>query len=444
MIDPANSMIDPTATAKFFVALEQHQKARTVLELLRPHATGLSELNELGGLYSRIKDFPAVSEISHHMLTLTQDPEVEASIRINIIRSAIAMNQVDQALTNIDRVESLLGRTTHDLQLDRAVCYFLQARRDQGEKILRQILTEPRSTVVDSKARFNLGMYEIMKGNFREGLRDFIIYGKQSGLWRNLELDPARQWQGGEISGPLLTLSNGGIGDEIVNIRFQRHLERLGIQTTHYSPRADVAAVFRRCGFRAISDREFKELGDEWWWCDNMTVPVHLGVDQHELWSGPYLTPARQAPALPGGRKVGIKCRGNPLYEQDLHRSLPEADVISAIPKDHTIYSFHIDDDIDHPRAHSLRDRIQTWDDTLDYIDQMDVIVSSCTSIAHAAAAMGKETYVLVPRLNYYVWALPGDHSPWYGSEVTVLRQTQLACWQEPLSRLKQILHDRV
>ena len=171
-----------------------------------------------------------------------------------------------------------------------------------------------------------------------------------------------------------------------------------------------------------------------------MSVPCYLDLNEDDLWNGPYLTALNKKLSLPGSKKIGIKTTGNPAYEQELHRIIPFNDLIECIPSDYTIYSFHVDEEFNHPRVISLKNKINNWDDTLDYINQMDLIVSSCTSLAHAAGALGKETIVIVPIFTYYVWAFPSSHTKWYGKNLTILRQTDYNNWNSPLNDLKKIL----
>lgn len=131
---------------------------------------------------------------------------------------------------------------------------------------------------------------------------------------------------------------------------------------------------------------------------------------------------------------------GNPKYDQDLHRTLPYEQVIAAIPEDYEIYSFHVEHEFNHPRVINLKDRINSWDDTLDYLDQMDLVISSCTSLIHAAGAIGKESIVIVPILTYYTWAYPSKHTKWYGENLTILRQEEYNNWNAPMAELKELL----
>ena len=84
--------------------------------------------------------------------------------------------------------------------------------------------------------------------------------------------------------------------------------------------------------------------------------------------------------------------------------------------------------------------KIKSWDDTLDYINQMDIVVSSCTSLIHAAGSMGKDSIVIVPILTYYTWAKPGINTKWYANNLKVLRQTDYDNWNAPLDEFKKLL----
>ena len=138
--------------------------------------------------------------------------------------------------------------------------------------------------------------------------------------------------------------------------------------------------------------------------------------------------------------RVGIKCEGNPLFEQDIYRRIPINELLSALPTNVT--PFYIDKEKSYDGTISLKDHIETWEDTLDFIDQMDVIVSSCTSLVHAAGAMGKRTIVVVPIAEYYVWTSTrtNNTTPWYADNFTVLRQTKVRSWKEPLSQIRDLL----
>ena len=87
---------------------------------------------------------------------------------------------------------------------------------------------------------------------------------------------------------------------------------------------------------------------------------------------------------------------------------------------------------------------LSTFEQTLAEIRDLDIVITSCTSIAHASAAMGKHTIVFTPMSSYYVWCHSGDQSPWYGDNVKLIRQQKPRCWKQPLKQLKEYLDSLV
>jgi len=81
-----------------------------------------------------------------------------------------------------------------------------------------------------------------------------------------------------------------------------------------------------------------------------------------------------------------------------------------------------------------------SWEDTAAAIENLDLMITSCTSIAHLSAAMGKRTWIIVPILPYHVWAYGGDHSPWYQRSTKIYRQTTFGNWDAPFAKIEQDL----
>ena len=91
----------------------------------------------------------------------------------------------------------------------------------------------------------------------------------------------------------------------------------------------------------------------------------------------------------------------------------------------------------------NLEPKLKNWEDTAAYLKAMDIVITSCTSVAHMSAALGVETWVITPVLPYYLWAVPGNKSAWYNS-VTLFRQEKYGDWSAPLDAVKQALEQRV
>lgn len=432
--------MNPLGTAEWLIHLGKNEQALTVLNLIKPLCVTLEQKDAIGKLYADIREFDHCLQLAQEIMTLARTNQERWDARVNMIRALLNLNRPWQALKYIG-VNEQIDATDHANRMDKAMAFFLLNRKDEGEAILRQILQEPRTQDTDARVRFNLGTYDLRNGNFVEGLRRVLLDGRKLNIWHRYQLPEENLWQGGAQPGKtILMCAEGGIGDEIISIRFQKHLRELGMKPIWYTNRMDLANVFTRCGFDVITS--LNQYQPSWLWCYSMPVPSYLELEPSQLWTGAYLKPKGNKAPLPGKFKIGIKCMGNPKYDQDLHRSIPLQQLMDSLPLDATIYSFHVHEQVEHPRLISLQDQIETWDDTLDLLDQMDLVVSSCTSLAHAAGALDKHTVVMVPILNYYTWGMPGDHSPWYSSRVVMIRQTEYNNWNSAFDKLKAYVND--
>jgi len=72
-------------------------------------------------------------------------------------------------------------------------------------------------------------------------------------------------------------------------------------------------------------------------------------------------------------------------------------------------------------------------------IEQLDLVITVDTAVAHLAGALGKPTWLLLSAAPDWRWMLGRDDSPWYPS-IRLFRQSKLGDWSEPLSRLTETL----
>lgn len=429
---------NPLITAEFLISIEQKEDAKKVLDVMKKYCVTLPQIDAVGKLYSEIREFEDCLELAQKALRLAQYKEDKLTLKTNIVRALINLNRPLEALKVIHEIAKDKPKD-HPNMMDEAMCLFLLNKKDEGEALLQNILKETHNDDINRRVRFNLGTYNLRKGNFKEGLRGFLLDGRELDIWKSYKLPIERNWTGGIQPGKtILVCAEGGIGDEIISVRFLKHLKERGMNPIWFTDRKDLAAIFNRNGFKTITS--LNEYQYDWLWCYGMPTPCYLDVSEEELWSGPYLKPLNQKPQLSGKLKIGLKCSGNAKYDQDLHRTIPFKETIDNLPEHATIYSFHVDEDIDDPRVISLKDKIKTWDDTLDYLNQMDILISSCTSLPHAAGAIGKKTIIIVPILTYYTYAYPSLNTKWYSENTRILRQTEYDNWNAPLSELKEIM----
>jgi hypothetical protein len=179
------------------------------------------------------------------------------------------------------------------------------------------------------------------------------------------------------------------------------------------------------------------------YWIPAMSAPYVLNMELNDLDGKPFIFPKekRNLFSKRGTLKVGICWSGSPDFEDEQHRRFPPELMIDLhdVPNT-TFYSLQRDENlVDGLPFGDMREQMKTWEDTASIIAGCDVIITSCTSVAHLSAAMGIPTWVVTPIMPYYTWVIPGDTSHWYDS-VKLFRQERYGEWEAPFQKIRQEL----
>ena len=84
-------------------------------------------------------------------------------------------------------------------------------------------------------------------------------------------------------------------------------------------------------------------------------------------------------------------------------------------------------------------DDLRDFNDTAALLDLTDLVITTDTSVAHLAGAMGKPVWILLSYNRDWRWLLDRDDSPWYPS-ARLFRQQQIGNWAEVIERVKREL----
>ena len=77
--------------------------------------------------------------------------------------------------------------------------------------------------------------------------------------------------------------------------------------------------------------------------------------------------------------------------------------------------------------------------DTASLVNQLDLVVSVDSSVAHLAGAMGKPVWILLPANADWRWMMDRKDSPWYPT-MRLFRQTKLGDWSDVFDAVKEAL----
>jgi hypothetical protein len=149
---------------------------------------------------------------------------------------------------------------------------------------------------------------------------------------------------------------------------------------------------------------------------------------------------------MPGPR-IGFVWFGNREHMNDFNRSIPpEAAVLFVLDSPVALHCLQVGiknpGDLAlaaSPKMIRLTDQIKDYSDTAAYVDQLDLVISVDTSVAHLAGAMGKPVWVLLPFAPDWRWLLDRDDSPWYPT-ARLFRQPTPRDWTSVLRTVRSAL----
>jgi tetratricopeptide (TPR) repeat protein len=409
-------------------------EAKTLLKIIFKNCNDLIVLDRVGFLQSEIKDYENCVKTLRTSLSLANNKESKFSIRANLAKMYNHLNEPMMSLAF-----SKMNAEDHfeyDTLMEMAFSYYLMGDYTQSEKMMRELDTDKNLPVeVRGRVEYNLGSYDIEAGNFKIGLKKFVDVGHKIKIWPPRYTPNVPIWQGEDISGKTLIIhSEGGIGDELINVRFVKNIKDLGATPIWITNNNDLCEVFNRNGIDTRKDIKNIDLTNAVQ-CMAMYLPISLNLDETQVWYGPYLKPSQEyiekwKKILPEGKKLAVKWSGNPFYDQDLHRSIP-LDIVQNIEYNGTKVNLQLEPELYQENMFNAGEHIKNIEDTLALLFLCDNLLTSCTSIVHMNGAMGKNGIVCPPIASYYVWlGTKGNYSNWYDKSLQVFRQTKHRDWK--------------
>ncbi|TAN41941.1 MAG: hypothetical protein EPN22_13680, partial [Nitrospirae bacterium] len=93
-----------------------------------------------------------------------------------------------------------------------------------------------------------------------------------------------------------------------------------------------------------------------------------------------------------------------------------------------------------HPKLIDRTEEINNFEDTAGLINNLDLVVTVDTAIAHLAGAMNKEVWLMLPYVPDWRWLLEREDSPWYPS-MRIFRQDKPKDWGTVVERVMEAVN---
>lgn len=375
-------------------------------------------------------------------------------------------------LSNVGALLRKMGRYPQALlQYRRAMCltpsdsgvHYNCANLFRAEDRLDEAVRTYRRAIVcrpdNAELHWNLSLALLADGRLREGFDEYEWRWKYDGFPSKRRDFPQPLWQGEGFDGRTLLLhTEQGIGDVLQFLRFMPMIaERKGaagrIVLECHEPLMSLLA-----GFPGVDEmiERFASPPPADLQLPLLSAPRVLGVDTLEQLPRrvPYLPipagPDLPVPeALPDCLNVGFVFAGNPLFPNDRGRSTRIESWMPLFDLDGVrFFSLQKGDrEPEVARAPAsvirLNERLSSFRDTAVAMGKLDLVITTCTSAAHLAGALGRPFWVVLSRNADWRWLVGRDDSPWYPS-AKLFRQTVLNDWDGVFARIRKALQDEV
>ena len=437
---------------------------------LRRYQEGLVELDRAVGIAGSIEGLDydpaafhsdrghALQELGRHDEALV---EFDTAISLNDELPEVWSNrgsalselgQLSLAIENFDKAISINPRQVLAHYNKGAVLADLGRNRESIESHERALELVPGLPT----AAFGAALGYLRDGDYARG---WPLYESRFDLNEMQTASPylrhPRRWNGTEslVGKRIVLWAEQGLGDTIQFCRYATLVAKQGARVLLFLPeslREICSGIEGVAGTTSIIVQDY----DFDFHCPLMSLPTIFGTtlesipfnekpylftDQakFERWQvrlGPRLKP-RVGIVWSGGSASKIKGRSIPLSEFHvlLDRDLEFISLQKEVRASDRI-ALDVLSEIKH-----FGDEQKDFDDAAALIENMDVVVSVDTSLAHLAGALGKEVHVLLPFAADWRWLQDTDRSPWYAS-ARLYRRAADGSWDSVLRQVRQQL----
>lgn len=299
-------------------------------------------------------------------------------------------------------------------------------------------------------ARKNLGLVRMMLGDYPGGFVEFEhrLPFPDTALALPLGAFGIPVWNGEDVRGKtVLGVTEQGLGDSIQFLRYGARVKARGGRFL-ITCSADLEKILTGCPCIDGLVRSGDPRPAVDYMAPLLSMPRIFGDTIDSIPADtPYLRPEqelvekwRRALGEKTRPRVGFVWAGNPKHGNDHNRSISSAlfaDIVEhpAIDPIGIQVGYRQTDPafLDaHPRFRQFGPFFRDFADTAALLENLDLVITVDTSVAHLAGALRRPTWVLLPFTPDWRWMLGRSDTPWY-PEMRLFRQPAPGDWLSPL-----------
>jgi len=185
-----------------------------------------------------------------------------------------------------------------------------------------------------------------------------------------------------------------------------------------------------------------------------MSLPYLLEIDKEHIPNKPYIPAQDETLSLnlhPHKYNIGLVWGGSVTGESYPEKIFSPADF--SVLMDHIdidLFSLQVGEDaqtikkleLTEEQIVDLSPQLTDFQKTASAIQQLDLVITSDTSVAHLAGAMGKEVWILLMKKADWRWGLESMDTVWY-PKARLFRQKEQGKWDELFEEIFDALEQR-
>ena len=173
-----------TAVVEFLRTTDELKTAKELLNTFAKYARSIEQYDELGMLYEKIKAYPESVKMLEKCLATAPHPQQLKAVRSNLSKVYNHVNDPDKSLF-YSNLNLEMNPNDYEARMEQTFSYYLRGDYDKSNEIQIELLKDPNlPDNVKKRITFKMGTFEMMNGNFKEGLFKMVMGGKDSkGVW---------------------------------------------------------------------------------------------------------------------------------------------------------------------------------------------------------------------------------------------------------------------
>jgi tetratricopeptide (TPR) repeat protein len=351
-----------------------------------------------------------------------------------------SMNLLAEAILFYERTLKLEPNNIEAIY-NKSICLYLQKRfKESSSGYMRAIKLKPDFI----EAYYNLALLQMLEGNYNEGLKNYEWRKKFDKAKKYPKFDDKIEWLGDKnLKNKTIYISKEqGLGDYIQYCRYLLLLKNLGAKIILDTPKVLRSMInTMEIDYKHMDDLKKLEFD---YHCSIVSLPLAFNTGLHTIPAqNPYLfTPKNNidfwAKKLNKRNKlrIGLNWTGNSSYIDDENRSTTLKELKPLLDLPFEFHSLEINYTQDDEELLSKTTNLEChkkdilgFDNTAGLIENMDLIITTDTSISHLCGALGKPVWILLSFIPDYRWLLNSEDTPWYPT-AKLYRQSQKKNWQ--------------